>query len=72
MNPMWICAFHLLIFYGFSSKLLEPQFKLDDLRNHFCNSVAIIKVKSSGMAIKIVNHMEAVLFRSELSSIVDE
>ena len=38
MNPMWICAFHLLIFYGFSSKLLEPQFKLDDLRNHFCNS----------------------------------
>ena len=39
MNPMWICAFHLLIFYGFSSKLLEPQFKLDDLRNHFCNSV---------------------------------
>ena len=35
---MWICAFHLLIFYGFSSKLLEPQFKLDDLRNHFCNS----------------------------------
>ena len=39
MDPMRVCDFHLLIFYGFSSKLLEPQFKLDDLRNHFCNSV---------------------------------
>ena len=45
MNPMWICAFHLLIFYGFSSKLLEPQFKLDDLRNHFCNSVLQMQLR---------------------------
>ena len=45
MNPMWICDFHLLIFYGFSSKLLEPQFKLDDLGNHFCNSEAKIVLK---------------------------
>ena len=42
MDPMWVCDFHLLIFYGFSSKLLEPQFKLDDLRNHFCNSVVML------------------------------
>ena len=26
---------------NFLSKLLEPQFKLDDLRNNFCNSVVL-------------------------------
>ena len=60
---MWICAFHLLIFYGFSSKLFEPQFKLDDLRNHFCNSdVPLTVISQSFHGLFTVNVEVLVLF----------